>query len=328
MKKILLAAVAIAATATSAFADEPEKYSACSMVDGKPVAAEAFANATVADGQSHITFGTANMTVDAVAGTTPVDVKVEANAPFPGWTAGWKDVKWDPKNSKMTGRDENFSYIQGTGNPYTKLEAEYKEGGEGSSYVGKYTYYLADGSNGMPISGLYYKFQPKADGKLKVKIWANKGSRNTFVVDGETMKAIAYEAEGYMANVKETVDGVEQVKYLSNAEIQENHKTNTGYFTDGVDQKPYVIGNGQNQAFFGYVLFNVTKGKEYWLLQDSSQIGFGGYEFTVGSTDGIADVPAAQPQAKAGRTCNIAGQIVGPDYRGIVIRDGKKHIQK
>lgn len=316
-----------------------EKFVACTteVKDGAATttAADVFLNATVADGQSHVTFGTDNMTVDAVAGTTPKNVETGTpGAAFPGWTAGWNDVKWDVKQQNIDDAKTNyFGYIVGTGNPYTAIASEEitTDGVATGNFRPLYTYYLPDGSKGMPISGLYYKFQPKADGALKVKVWSNKGSRNTFVVDGETKLPIPYTAEGYINGQKEgsAEDGTSAMKYLSNEEVYAHHMSISGVYDaeTNTDKKPYVIGGG-NQNFWGYVLFKVTKGKEYRLFQDSSQIGFGGYEFTVGSTDGIADVPVAQPQAKTGRTYNIAGQVVGSDYRGIVIRDGKKHIQK
>lgn len=316
-----------------------ETFEACTteIADGVATTtkADVFANATVADGQSHITFGTDNMTVDAVAGTTPKNVETGTpGSAFPGWTAGWNDVKWDVAQQNIDdAKTRYFGYIKGTGNPYTAISSEEvtTDGVATGTFRPLYTYYVPDGSNGMPVTGLYYKFQPKADGALKVKVWSNKGSRNTFVVDGTTMLPVAYKAEGYINGQKEgsADDGTSAMKYLTNDEVYAHHKSISGVYdaANNVDIKPYVIGGG-NQNFWGYVLFNVEKNKEYWLFQDSSQIGFGGYEFTVGGTDGIAEIPASQPKASTGRSYNIAGQAVGASFRGIVIRDGKKVVVK
>ena len=67
-------------------------------------------------------------------------------------------------------------------------------------------------------------------------------------------------------------------KYLTAAEIQDIHNA-AKVNEEGVDTAPYVIGAG-NQPFWGYITVQVEAGKTYWLFQDSSQIGFGGYEFT------------------------------------------------
>ena len=47
---------------------------------------------------------------------------------------------------------------------------------------------------------------PKVDGKLKVQVWANKGNRNTYLINGETKEAVAYSAEGYVNGQKINTD--------------------------------------------------------------------------------------------------------------------------
>ena len=47
------------------------------------------------------------------------------------------------------------------------------------------------------------------------------------------------------------------------------------------ETRKYVLSTG-NQAFWGWITFKVEAGKSYWLFQDSSQVGFGGYEFNTG----------------------------------------------
>lgn len=290
---------------------------------------EPFASATVADGKSVVNFGTDNMDVEGVAGARPTDVFVDAGVDFPGWTAGYETVEWKKSNRNIDDKRKTFfGWIQGTGNPYTKLEAEEVLDNDQRTghYRGKYTTYLPDGSNGMPVTGVYYKFQPKASGLLKVQVWANKGNQNTFVVEESSKLPVAYKAEGYInGQTEEDPAGKNMMRYLSNDDIVALHTA--AKVTDGVDSAPYVIGAG-NQPFFGYITFSVEQGKKYWMFQDKSQIGFGGYEFTVGGTDGIAEIPASQPKASTGRTYNIAGQAVGASFRGIVIRDGKKVVVK
>jgi len=62
---------------------------------------------------------------------------------------------------------------------------------------------------------------------------------------------------------------------------------------------PYIIAGG-NQAFWGWITFDVEAGESYWLFQHSSQVGFGGYEFTFDNAAGIEDLASdKQPSSKA-----------------------------
>lgn len=81
----------------------------------------------------------------------------------------------------------------------------------------------------------------------------------------------------------------------------------------------YVIDNG-GQPFWGWITFDMKAGTSYWLFQDSSQVGFGGFEFTPTGT-GINDVKTAE---KAAPRYNLAGQRVENGYKGLVIENGKK----
>ena len=269
----------------------------------------------VVDGKSVVKFATANVEAEAVGGTTPANN--EGGEPgqqisADGVVAKWNDIKWDSKNQG----DISFYFIQGTGNPYTKLAAEeiVTDGTPTGYYRALYTFYEADGTTGMPATGLYYKFTPKVAGKFKIAVWSNKGNRNTFVVDETTQKPIEYQVEGYI-NGQNAPEGGK--KYLTNDEIVALRNPNN---------PTYVIGAG-NQAFWGYVIFNAEAGKSYWLFQHSSQIGFGGFEFTPGSDTGISNLVVAGKTQKGARY-NLAGQQVDASYKGMVIENGKKFVQK
>ena len=225
-----------------------------------------FANATVADGRSEVTIRLSGITLQAVGGTTPANDDdgypcVRAD----GTVWKWNDVNWDEKRQN----DIDFYYILGTGNPYTALHAEeiVTEGTSTGHYRASYDYYQPDGSKGMPVSGLYYKFSPKYDGVLKVGVWSNKNNRNTYVVEESSMLPVAYQAEGYI-NGQNDASGKKRL--LSNEDITSLH--------DAAGVGPYVIGTGN--FFWGWITVNVEAGKTYWLFQDSSQIGFQDFTFT------------------------------------------------
>lgn len=301
------------------------------IVDGKlapEFAAVAGDNGGVAnntaDGKSIITITAGKATVTAVGGTTPANdetigggaqqitpgaaVEGKENTYQVASVGAWNDVNWSIKNQG----DIDFWYINGTGNPYVDMLCvqNSKDGTlvEGS-YKADYVYYEPDGSVGMPITGLYYKFTASAQGAFKVKVWANKGNRKTFVVNAKTMKAEKLLASGYINGVngadgKKKLLTVEQVDSVHHIYIWGNYETALAK-GKGEDQtqeefdakmaemkaeceqleveRQYVIGNG-NQNFWGWLTFDVEPGEEYWVFQHSSQIGFGGFEFHEGVT--------------------------------------------
>ena len=176
-----------------------------------------------------------------------------------------------------------------------------------NSYKADYVYYEPDGSKGLPLTGLYYKFTATAKGAFKVKVWANKGNRKTFVVNAKDMKAQPLYASGYINGVNdadgkkklltvEQVDSVHHV-YIYDAydKMVKANEENPGTYTEEelaakkaecdamAVERQYVIGNG-NQNFWGWLTFDIEAGEEYWVFQHSSQIGFGGFEFHEGKT--------------------------------------------
>jgi hypothetical protein len=322
MKKIFTL-ISLAFMAMSANAQDV--YNA--IVDGKlapefaAVAGEdgGAANNT-ADGKSIVTITAGKATVTAVGGTTPANADGGGQQITPGATLdeekhiyevasveAWNEIKWDKKSQG----DIDFWYVAGTGNPYVKMNAvENKKDDEWQgNYKADYVFYEPDGSVGLPITGLYYKFTASAAGAFKVKVWANKGNRKTFVVNAKTMQAERLLASGYINGVndeagKKKMLSIEQVDSVHHLWIWENYdkavaagkaedQTQEDFDTKIADLKAqaeanekeyqYVIGRG-NQPFFGWLTFDVEAGEEYWVFQHSSQIGFGGFEFHEGKT--------------------------------------------
>ena len=219
----------------------------------------------------------------------------------------WNDISWGLKNQG----DIDFWYLTGTGNPYVKMNAleNSKDGEWQGNYKADYIYYEPDGSVGLPITGLYYKFTASAAGAFKVKVWANKGNRKTFVVNAASMKAERLLASGYINGVNDeggkkkllTVEQVDSVHHVyiygkyeeavakgkGEDETQEAFEQRIANLKSEADamaiERQYVIGNG-NQNFWGWLTFDVEAGEEYWVFQHSSQIGFGGFEFHEGKT--------------------------------------------
>lgn len=306
-----------------------ETYNA--IVDGKlapefaAVAGESGGPANnSADGKSIVVMKAGKATVTAVGGTTPANdteigggaQQIVPGAPVEGKentyevaeVKDWNEVNWGMKNQG----DIDFWYITGTGNPYVDMLCvqNSKDGNlvEGS-YKADYVFYEPDGSLGMPITGLYYKFTASEQGAFKVKVWANKGNRKTFVVNANTKQAERLYASGYINGVNdeagkkklltvEQVDSVHHIYIWGNYEAalekgkaedqsQEDFDAKMAEMRAQCEaleiERQYVIGNG-NQNFWGWLTFDVEPGEEYWVFQHSSQIGFGGFEFHEGVT--------------------------------------------
>lgn len=318
----------------------------------------------VADGKSIVTITTENLTLEAVGGSTPANVDGGAQDITPGASLGsytdsrgdvheyayeiaevgsWADITWkqDKKSDPIDLDGTRMYNVLGTGNPYVKMMCEeiVTDGEHTGKYRAFYDFYKP--GNTMPLVGLYYKFTPEKDGKMRVQVWANKGSRNTYLINGETLLAVPYTAEGYVNGQKDNTDipvideetGQQKLDndgnpvwqqilhFFSAEEIAARHAE--AKVVDGVDTAPYVIDTGA-QPFWGWITFDVTANNTYWLFQDSSQIGFGGFEYTVAA--GISNVKAANDVVAP--RYNLAGQKVSENYKGIVLQNGHKFVVK
>ncbi len=75
----------------------------------------------------------------------------------------------------------------------------------------------------------------------------------------------------------------------------------------------------------GYVKFNVTSGKEYYLFGESTKIKIYGFNFVVDGATAISTVNENKDvkENRNGVTYNLAGQVVDSSYRGLVIVNNK-----
>jgi len=302
----------------------------------------------VVDGASVVKISTAHVDVEAVGGAVPAGNEAESGMGASqailadGTVTAWGDIYWNLKNHRTDINDNNgtvFYTVMGSGNPYVGISAEeiVQDDTPTGWYKAAYEYYEADGSKGMPLVGLYYKFTPKVAGTFKVKVWANKGNRRTFLVDESTKKAISYKAEGYLngQNAKDengeniqNAEGKNMMYFFDADSLQRRHDNRfvkvdetTG---ESYDSEPYIIADG-GQAFWGWVTFEAEANKCYWLFQHSSQIGFCGFDFTFQEESGINSLKADDENAPV---YNLAGQRMGKGTKGLFVKNGKKFIVK
>ena len=77
----------------------------------------------------------------------------------------------------------------------------------------------------------------------------------------------------------------------------------------------------------GTVTFSVAEGGTYYVFAAGSKMGFYGFKYVTDTSTGISDIQAPK-SSKDGATFNLLGQKVANDAKGIVIKNGKKFINK
>lgn len=212
------------------------------------------------------------------------DDQGHAEGTYPVKEVTWKAITWKNGNNKKDKDNNDLLYLMGTGNGYATLLAKYsfsEEKGEWQT-TADYTYINYEGGEtGIPAYGLYYSFTPKTSGSLKIAVWVNKGgdNRKTFIVkasDGKPLTPfVDYTFEGYINGQNDSETGFP--KFFDKDAFKASHDEQ--YVVDGKDTQPYKL-SWNGQAVWGWITFDVVADETYVVYQQSSQLGFGGYEFT------------------------------------------------
>ena len=211
-------------------------------------------------------------------------------------------------------------YLMPKGNPGFQHWEFYEFNSDGDEVFRAYDTYWEPGATAMPAKGAYYKFAATKSGDLRVAIFGNKNANPTYIVDEAPLQPMA------PATVKVSI-------YYQNTTFVYEGSVDEGtakYFNVGEQAEDYVLqhtnGVTQNRQVLGYLDFAVEAGKTYWLFNPKSQIGIYGFYFAEGGETGIANMKK-EMESDAPRY-NLAGQKVGNDYKGVVIQNGRKMIQK
>ena len=99
---------------------------------------------------------------------------------------------------------------------------------------------------------------------------------------------------------------------------------------DGASQKFTQNQKGENiiaEKSNGTVTFSVAEGGTYYVFAAGSKMGLYGFKYVTGTSTGISDIQAPK-SSKDGATFNLLGQKVASNAKGIVIKNGKKFINK
>lgn len=245
------------------------------------------------------------------------------------------DNSWKPLQTKQLcaegGDVAPIYYTNGMGNPVDLSKVTFERANpddDASNFRANWdaAYYQPDGSMGLPSNGTYVKFTASESGTLSVTVWINKGSRRVYVAKGSDCKALdpsTVIASGYIngqnwkdANGEDLPEGDPLRGYPM---YQENIPSKG----EGADA--YVVGMG-NQAFWGTLTFAVEAAETYYVFNDNTQIGFGGYVFS-NDENGIGEIFASEANVDA-PVYNVLGQKVDASYKGIVIKNGVKCVRK
>lgn len=321
MKKIFTLA-AVACMAWSVNAQTPESWYVANE-DGT-LKAEYVANPD-ASAMSVVKFATTNVegthTSGPIAGyidaeTIPLEPKV--------------DNSWGNLSTKALSKDGSvapFYYVQGKGNPVNIAKVEWELVEESGLYrpFWNNSYYNPDGTAGLPTNGTYVTLTPKVAGTLKVGAWINKGSRDIYVVKASDAKALALGTEviasGYINGQNNDEEAGENLQGYPR--FQDNIAPKG---TEG--EAAYVVGAG-TQVCWIYLTFEAEANETYYVFNKSTQIGFNGFEFTAKGDDSAIDSIIADDTLNPDAPIyNVLGQRVTKDYKGILIQNGKKFINK
>ena len=152
--------------------------------------------------------------------------------------------------------------------------------------------YKPDGKN-LPEKGTYYMITPAKDGSVTVGIILN--ASKTFYV--------AKKSDGSAFQPSELT-----LQDVTGADVE-------------LDEDNCVT-----EKFYGTVAFPAVANETYYLFCLGSKLGCFGAYLTSNTSTGVSSVVLGNDVEAA--KVNLAGQRVGNPYKGIVIQNGRKMIQK
>ncbi len=287
----------------------------------QPDEATVKADATAALELNDYTFTASTTNVTLTGVSTPNSGTAEAEI----WKfAGADNVKLSAANlgDECLVEFDNQYVLAGNGNPGLATYEYYFTNSDGDPVGPRYyETYWTDGCGSAPLKGCYYKFDSKAAGNLIIGFFLNKNlaSNPLYIVDAATNTRLASSAikvQGFRQNC--------------NFEVEQGGTTKLSTYTlddNGFIVIPDGIGGGTNRPLFGYITIDVAAGGQYYLFSPKSQMGIYGFQFK-GGTSGINIQNATKTWNANAPMYNLSGQKVDKSYKGIVIQNGRKFMNK
>ena len=206
-----------------------------------------------------------------------------------------------------------------TGNPSLGYYDFYDAKDDGGSSFRVYDAIWKIGCGKAPGKGTYYEFTFAKAGSMIMGVFLNRPNQSAVVVvDKETLNPLPYTAlsfEGFCQN--------NTYKYPSNdAESSDPTYQKFNFRED------YTIDVSaqSGRPLLGYLSFPV-EAKTYFVFQPTSQVGIYGFQFTPSGSTNIETVNTKVWNADA-PMYNLSGQKVDKSYKGIVIQNGRKFVNK
>lgn len=264
-------------------------------------------------------------------------------------------------NTSIAALQDGFtSYMKGKGNPFITnvFEWEYDSDKTRMKLVdvnSTNTPYTPDCGK-LPIRGTYVRITPIVKGTFKFGAFIFKGNHPLYVVDEATktpMAASNIKVSGFFQNnlwegnfKEEGLEKNEEEKYVVPA--GKTCADMVPYLKEWEMPEDYIVqhqsSGNQNRPFMGVFEFSVEAGKSYMIFCPKSQVGFYGFAYTYDKSEFDAADPLPDPETPQGPTTgitsvkaadavnapmfNLAGQRVNNGYKGVVIQNGKKFMQK
>ena len=321
-----------------------------------------FANPTISGNDKTVTISKAPVTLEFISSRTPTELSAadggaagmtQDNWPAAGWSEAGFKIGGDNKESQSS---IQFYSVIGTGVPYISFVTKEKyTDGEPKGVFSPYnhganpddpdgwTYYNPDGSLGLPKSGNYVKAKATEAGVMKIGTYVQAGNtRQLYVAKESTKKVLNWKDDNNTTEYK--VEGYSQAA---------KHSDNTWQFIPSFTVADYIIGpeteftfkdavTGEDKTVnildsrkFVWFVFDVDPAETYYIFGKNWQIGFQGVKFYKGKT--IKDyTPAGIETIKTVNKVwnpnapmyNLSGQKVDKSYKGIVIQNGRKFVNK
>lgn len=177
------------------------------------------------------------------------------------------------------------------------------------------------GCGKAPGKGTYYEFTFAKAGSMVMGVFMNRPNQSAVVVvDKETLNPLPYtdlSFEGFCQN--------NTFKYPDNGA----ESTDPTYQKFNFREDYTIDVSAQSgRPLLGYLSFPV-EAKTYFVFQPSSQVGIYGFQFTAGGDpSGVETIKTEKVWNANAPMYNLSGQKVDKSYKGIVIQNGRKFVNK
>jgi len=309
----------------------------------------------IVNGQSVVTYQGSHVTMTAVSNGTPEDLLAEEgytqeqsfdNTNWPKWgDPQWKVFNkskkiWHYNDANEQVVDFMFYAIQGTANPVTGFKSKVVTTDEVfSKLTADYDgyYFNPSTSTSVPISGEYFTFKADADGMFRIGFAVASGAnRYMYIVEQSTVRTLEtseYKVEGYVNGIdNEKGEPMWQASIMVNADRSIGNAEGTTY-KDG----EWQTRNELTCDKCGWFVFNAKANETYYIFTPNTQFGFRNYEFYINKSiddytpqnpAGIESVKTVANNNANAPMYNLAGQKVAKDFKGMVIQNGRKFVNK